>query len=142
MNNDQTKENDSCDQSIGEAPLLGCDGKIVQFDKKKRKDLASVRIEELKKTVEKKLGSLILSYLNAAKDDSLGAKYHFNRFNNEWKTYAIIKNKQQRDLTFGLDAFEKRVQYVIEMATKQLREQQEQQNDKENKQDTPEVSPD
>ena len=73
-------------------------------------------------TCEKKVNQLVLNYLRDAKDDSLGARHYFDKYNNEWKVFVTIKNKQQRYVQVEFDSFEKRVEYFMEHA-KQMQQQ-------------------
>ncbi len=79
--------------------------------------------EKVRTVCNKKLQQLVLSYLNQAKDDPFGEKLYFDRFNNEWKVFAQIKNSQQRYVRVKNDAFEENVQFMIELAKKQMEEQ-------------------
>jgi hypothetical protein len=89
--------------------------KALSPDEIKRRDL-------IKEDCEEKLQSLTMSFLTQAKDDALGKDYFYNKFNNEWKTFASIKNKQQRLVVVHIDGFEKRVEYLIELAKNQLQD--------------------
>ncbi len=84
-----------------------------------------IRAKKQHEICEKKLHSLVLEYFAIAKDDSLGAEHHYKRFNNQWKVFATIKNKQQRDIKIHLNAFEENIKTFLEHAERQLREQRE-----------------
>lgn len=91
----------------------------------KQLTLEQIRAKKTHDDCEKKVNSLVLAYLGAAKDDSFGEKHYFDKYNNEWKNFVIIKNKQQRDIVVNLDSFRKRVDFMIDLANKQIQEQKE-----------------
>jgi hypothetical protein len=75
-------------------------------------------------TCEKKVNQLVVNYFRDAKDDSLGAKHYFDKYNNEWKVFVTIKNKQQRYVRVEFNAFELRVEYIMNHA-QQMEQQKE-----------------
>lgn len=103
--------------------------KVVQMKPVKQLTPEQISAKKTHDDCEKKVNKLLVDYLRDAKNDSLGADYHFKRYDNQWKTFATIKNKQQRDIIVNLDAFKKRVDFMMELANKQLKEQQDAQNE-------------
>lgn len=78
-----------------------------------------IKIQRRDKTfteVEKKLKQMVLNYLRDASQDPLGKDYHYNRYENEWKVFCAIKNKQQRDVKLHFDGFKNNVEYFLELA--------------------------
>lgn len=104
---------------------------------KKEPTPAQLRAKKQHEICEAKLNTLVLEYFRVSKDDSLGAKFHFDKYNSEWKTFAFIKNKQQRDIKLYPNAFETNVNTFLEHAKTQLRLKQEaQQQENEAKSET------
>jgi hypothetical protein len=77
----------------------------------------------------KKVNSLVLNYLRDAHQDSLGEDFYFKKYNNEWKNFVKIKNKQQRDVVLYSNAFELRVEHMLELAKTQLKDLKAQPNE-------------
>ncbi len=112
-------------------PIETNEGKIVDFRGNamgKTAELIKTTADEKRKArgkvqhdiAEQKIRDLVLKYLGLAKADSLGSKIHFKKCNNEWETFATIKNKQQRDIQLHMNAFEKNVEFFLENARQQL----------------------
>jgi|SRR3989304_8093882 len=81
---------------------------------------AEIRGKKVHELCGNKVNQLVLDYLREASGDSFGRHHYFDKYNNEWKTFATIKNKQQRDVKVHLNAFELRVEYMMDLAAKQL----------------------
>lgn len=118
---------------LTQVPMYACSDQIIGNPNTQMKAVKSPTPQEIRAKAThdlcgKKVNALVLEYLRVAKDDSLGAKYFFDKYNNEWKVFATIKNKQQRDIIVNLDAFEKRIEYMLKMADKQIQDENETQN--------------
>lgn len=109
-------------EKCGELPEK--ETKVIDMKPVQQLTQEQIRAKKTHDDCEKKVNKLVLDYLRDAKNDSLGANYHLKKYDNDWKTFATIKNKQQRDIVVNLDAFKKRVDFMIELANKQLKEQQ------------------
>lgn len=114
------------------APLILPDQRILDMRgnpiTKKGPTPSEIRAKKQHDIAEAKIQELVLEYFRVSKDDKPGSGTYFNKFNNQWKVFATIKNKQQRDVTLHLNAFEKNVENFMEHAANLVRQRQEDSN--------------
>lgn len=84
---------------------------------------SQIRGAKLHDICNKKVNSLVLQYFDKSKDNEPSKHYYFSKLNSEWKLFAAIKNKQQRDVVVNDNTFEKRIVLMMDLAEKQIAEQ-------------------
>lgn len=106
-------------QNFSEASKsLSFQKKVVEEMESGDKPLSEKEKRALKthKDSEKKLHNIVLAYFHEATQDPLGKEFYFQKFETEWKVFARIKNKQQRDIILHENAFKENVEYFIKLA--------------------------